>query len=296
MNYNTYLTPSCEILVNGQKRKLYGKNKNKIYLNDGDEFQIKVYNPFTKRIGFQLKLNGTDEDNSLLVINPGQSVIVERFIGTNKKLKFSTYLVDKNNPVTQKAIKNNGRLEIIFWDEFQFVGNGTITITNPWIPTTTPYTPPSTIPYIPYVPPTWPIVYCDTPIINSTGSFTTNNLGLTGDANQCFSKSVNSNTTTLNLAETGRIEKGDKSKQHFSETNFISGTIIKNYVFKLLPFSEKPKEQIQQPVQSPNPYILQNSTSYVKTEGRDYCPNKRCNYRIRKTQYGWCPMCGTKLD
>ena len=57
MNYNNYLVPSCEILVNGQKRKLYGKNRNKVYLNDGDEFQIKVYNPLSERVGFQLKMN-----------------------------------------------------------------------------------------------------------------------------------------------------------------------------------------------------------------------------------------------
>ena len=38
--------PSCEVLVNGQKRKLYGKNKNKVYLNNGDEIQLKVFKPF----------------------------------------------------------------------------------------------------------------------------------------------------------------------------------------------------------------------------------------------------------
>jgi hypothetical protein len=99
------------------------------------------------------------------------------------------------------------------------------------------------------------------------------------------------------LGETGRIEKGKKSNQHFSETEFTRGSIIKTYVFKLLPFSEKKKNEpvVQAPFQTGNnPYIIQNS--YVKSEGREYCPNKRCNYRVRRGNWAFCPMCGQKLD
>ena len=337
INYSNYLTPSCEILVNGQKRKLYGKNKNKVYLNDGDEFQLKVYNPLSERVGFQLKMNGTDTDNSILVVNPGQSVVVERFIGTNRKLKFSTYVVDKNNPTTKQAIKENGKLEVTFWNEFKTYSTGTVTIQNPiWItPLYTPnvpYYPPTTTPYTPYTNPNY--YYCGD-IHTSSGNWTTDfGIGLNdttrsvggtstsnymasdceikGDLNITGNLSVNGVNMTPNAPkwdETGRIEKGKKSNQHFSQTEFVCGSIIKTYCFKLLSFSEKKKE-VQQPYQSApyqagpfnlqnNPYIIPNAnfnnTSYVKSEGREYCPNKRCGYRVRNKNYGWCPMCGTKL-
>lgn len=338
--YNSYLTPSCEILVNGQKRKLYGKNKNKIYLNDGDEFQISVYNPLSERIGMQLKMNGIDTDNSVLVINPGQSVIVERFIGTNRKLKFSTYLVDKNNPQTKQAIKENGRLEITFYNEYK-ITTGTVWVTNsqPWT-----YPQPGTTPY---VPPNWPYIYCgddlsgkyycgDSINIGSSGvgtgggtttsnfnlqdqniTYTANagNVDILGDLNVRGSLNVSGNiglgtpnpTAKLNIAETGRIEKGNRSNQHFTHTEFTAGTVIKTYTFKLLPFSEKSEPVVQAPYQKEpfqlqnNPYIIpnanfNNSTSYVKSEGREYCPNKRCNYRIRKNNWAYCPICGTQIS
>ena len=216
MNYN-YLVPSCEILVNGQKRKLYGKNKDKVYLNDGDEFQLKVFNPFTDRIGFQLKMNGSESDNAILVINPGQSVIVERFIGTNRKLKFGSYLVDKNNPLTKGAIKDNGKLDIVFWDEYKPVTY------IPYRPCSPPY-----IPYVPYVSPvTTPYPYYTQPFswdtinicdstFDSQGLYSnTKGVNIKGDLNVSGNIRVNGLNLNESLSETGRIEKGKKSNQHF---------------------------------------------------------------------------------
>ena len=109
--------PTCEILVNGQLRKLYGKKKNKVYLNNGDNFQLKFFNPLQERIGVQLRMNGQKVDDDLMVINPGQDITIERFIGTNRKLKFSTYEIDASNKEAVKAIERNGLLEVIFWNE-----------------------------------------------------------------------------------------------------------------------------------------------------------------------------------
>ena len=87
-------SPTCDISVNGQKRKLYGKNKNKVYLHNGDNFQLKFFNPLQERIGVQLCMNGIKVDNDLLVLNPGQEITIERFIGTNNKLTFNAYDID----------------------------------------------------------------------------------------------------------------------------------------------------------------------------------------------------------
>ena len=115
--------PTCDILVNGQKRKFYGKKKNKIYLRNGDNFQLKIFNPLQERVGVQLKINAAKVDNDLLIINPGQEVTVDRYIGSNNKLTFSAYEIDTTNmsesrvKEVHKAIEKNGILEIIFWNE-----------------------------------------------------------------------------------------------------------------------------------------------------------------------------------
>ena len=115
--------PTCDISVNGQKRKLYGKNKNKVYLHNGDNFQLKFFNPLQERIGVQLSMNGIKVDNDLLVLNPGQEITIERFIGTNRKLTFSAYDIDTKGMSEErveqavKAIEKNGVLEVTFWNE-----------------------------------------------------------------------------------------------------------------------------------------------------------------------------------
>ena len=115
--------PTCDICVNGQKRKLYGKKKNKVYLHNGDNFQLKIFNPLQERIGVQLNINGQKVDNDLLVMSPGQEITIERYIGTNRKLTFSSYDIDTSNMSQErydsavKAIEKNGLLEIIFWNE-----------------------------------------------------------------------------------------------------------------------------------------------------------------------------------
>jgi len=115
--------PTCEICVNGQQRKLYGKKKNKVYLRNGDNFQLKFFNPLQERIGVQLCMNGIKVDNDLLVLNPGQEITIERYIGTNRKLTFNAYDIDTKGMSEErvqqaiKAIEKNGVLEVVFWNE-----------------------------------------------------------------------------------------------------------------------------------------------------------------------------------
>jgi len=116
-NLEGLVLPRCEILLNGQLRKLYGKKKNKVYLNNGDNFQLRFFNPLQERIGVQLKMNGQKVDDDLMVINPGQYVTIERFIGTNRKLTFNTYEIDASDKQAVKAIEKNGLLEVVFWNE-----------------------------------------------------------------------------------------------------------------------------------------------------------------------------------
>ena len=207
----------------------------------------------------------------------------------------------------------------------------------PYVPI--PYTPPYYIPYTyppPYttpIDPIYPPTYTGDPIINPSPTWTICD-GFNGDSTYKMSSSgnyhcdvnnmidgdiplngtlnvkgdVNENLKSCSrmkrtrLKETGRIEKGNRTNQYFSQIEFKTGFIIKTYLFKLLPFSEKKEEAYTPPVQNQNPYIIQNqqqsfnNTSYIRSDYREYCSNKRCNYRIRKSNWGFCPMCGTKLD
>lgn len=140
---NGMTLPTCEICVNGQKRKLYGKKKNKVYLHNGDNFQLKLFNPLQERIGVQLNMNGSNIDNDLLVLNPGQEFTIERFIGTNRKMTFSSYDIDTTNmseakiEKAKKAIEKNGLLEVIFWNEKKPQSGFFSTTTDPFIYNTT---------------------------------------------------------------------------------------------------------------------------------------------------------------
>jgi hypothetical protein len=250
--------PTCEVLVKGQKRKFYGKKKNKIYLHNGDEFQLKFFNPLMERIGVQLKMNGKNVDNDILILSPGQNIIVERFIGTNKKFKFSTYEIDATNKAAVKAIEKNGKLEIIFYNE---------------------KTQPVYIsPYVVYPNYKNSIIWTGTTIIYGTSGGTTNinkttdtlvtnsttdtpikynfnkdyvfpnglyqNLETPIDYSKYFNDAMTINTEKTKVKlETGRIEKGNKSNQHFIPIYFSVGEKFFEIKYKLLPFSLKPEKK-----------------------------------------------------
>jgi len=307
--------PTCEVMVNKQNRKLYGKNKNKIYLNNGENFQLDIFNPLQERIGISLKINGIGGDDDLLVLNPGQSFMLERYIGTNRKLKFSSYDIDITNMTEEKvkqakkAIEKNGKLEVIFWNEkikqpvYNNYSNSSVSIDNPLFSTPT-----STL---------------------SGYSGSTGSKGLAGIAGNSFTvyeqnflsgtfseiNARNSNNGTYsdnnflspgmsatekdksisNKIETGRIEKGDSSNQHFSQISFDIGEIFYKMKFQLLPFSIKPvKKKLYNSTAIKQ--IVENTQNVYKAESsvREYC---KCGYRISRGKGIWknCPMCGKKI-
>ena len=109
--------PTATISVAKSQIKVYdGKN---LFLNNGQEFEIELFNPTTKRIGAQILLNGIDisSNNEKIVLNPGQRVWIERYLSTPKKFKFETYTVEKGNSDVEAAIAQNGLVEIKFYEE-----------------------------------------------------------------------------------------------------------------------------------------------------------------------------------
>jgi hypothetical protein len=247
----TSAKPSAWIVTPNDKGRKSIKS-GKVFLEDKEEFEIEIFNPLTVSVLADIKLNGQSISKTGLVVKPGQRVYLDCFIDDKKKFKFSTYEIE-NSGEALGATQNNGVLEVFFYKE------DVITLNN-WQRRFDRIIVEKHYPYNPYP---WYNPYT----IYGTGggsTFTTNGssriwqsnvLGTITTSNAYYS-SNNSYTSqvdlpNLNIAgslstnsiETGRVEKGEKSKQKFTEVdmdfekNYISSTII-----QILPESRKPAE------------------------------------------------------
>lgn len=247
-------------IVSPQDKGRKSIKNGKVFLNDGDEFEIELFNPLTVSVLADIKLNGQSISKTGLVVKPGQRVYLDCFIDDKKKFVFKTYEVEDSEEAIE-ATQNNGLLEVFFYKE------DVITLDNwksrfdkiiveKWYPVYYP-----SYPY--YRPTIW--YGTSSPTIYGGSFVTTNGSGLIGTTttsnayyssnnavNCSYSSSVDlsnlniggslsSNTTPINSIETGSVEKGEVSKQKFTEVdmdfekNYIASTII-----QILPESRKP--------------------------------------------------------
>ena len=225
----------------------------KVFLEDKEEFEIELFNPLTVSVLADIKLNGQSISKTGLVVKPGQRIYLDCFIDDKKKFKFSTYEIE-NSGEALDATQNNGLLEVFFYKE------DVITLDN-W---KSKFDRIIVEKYYPYNPYHWHnpyTVWYGTTSPTIGGSCVTTNLtngiiGTTTTSNAYYSSNNVSNTSNsvnlsnLNIAgsnmnsiETGRVEKGEKSKQKFTEVDmdfekhYIASTII-----QILPESRKPAE------------------------------------------------------
>ena len=274
-------TKSCTVNVtqNRNRLKTYDGGGT-IYLKDGQNFEIELFNPLDNRVLAKISINGKQISSSGIVLNPGQRIFLERFIDDDRKFLFETYEVENTKEV-KEAIQKNGKLEISFYNEYVPL------ITNTWIYNGSPgsflYSGSGSI--------TVPCTYGNIGTTTANTNATTTTLGLNSSYNltntSSFTGSLTSGTTSTTAAnysshvsepesniETGRIEMGDKSSQDLSQTygNFNLYSFQTSSI-KILPLSVKPVE--------------------VK-DLRKYCPE--CGTRAKKSTWKFCPSCGGNLD
>ena len=274
-------TKSCTVNVtqNRNRLKTYDGGGT-IYLKDGQNFEIELFNPLANRVLAKISINGKQISSSGIVLNPGQRIFLERFIDDDRKFLFETYEVENTKEV-KEAIQKNGKLEISFYNEYVPL------ITNTWIYNGSPgsflYSGSGSI--------TVPCTYGNIGTTTANTNATTTTLGLNSSYNltntSSFTGSLTSGTTSTTAAnysshvsepesniETGRIEMGDKSSQDLSQTygNFNLYSFQTSSI-KILPLSVKPVE--------------------VK-DLRKYCPE--CGTRAKKSTWKFCPSCGGSLD
>ena len=252
--------PHAWIAVSNNRQKIYQDQSSlgKVYLKDGQEFQIELYNPTTTPFVAKIHINGTLMSTSGIVIKPGQRYFLDRFIDVDRKLTFSTYEVDDTKE-TKLAIANNGLVKIDFYPEQPpstknyWLNTGTIT-TN-CQPTFT--------------------TYAGSPIFRDYGNYSTpvstfTSSSISGSNTTYFCSTLSQDGKSV---ETGRIEGGSKSDQEFdNDFGVYSSWASFTDEYKILPNSDKTVEI---------------------SEIRSYCTE--CGSRIKKTNWKFCPTCGESL-
>jgi hypothetical protein len=274
---NTYVvkseteSPQAWIAIKRNRQKIYnGQGKTQVYLKDGQEFQVELFNPTQTRYLAKIKINGSYQSDRGLILNPGQRYFLDRFIDEDRKLAFSTYGIE-DSKASKKAIEKNGLLEVEFYAETTFFSTSSTTYwRNPYL-----YGGSLTVPGT--------INAFNTTTTGATNtftyagstvndvSFTTNS---TGSVNTSYSTNSSNYSSIVNDAsiETGRVEKGDKSGQSFEDGygTFNSWASYTTTV-QVIPLSQKPVEA---------------------QEIRSYCTG--CGSRIKKQTWKFCPNCGTE--
>lgn len=267
MYYTQNSDKPCAYITKGRQRiKQFGQN---VYLKNGSEFEIELYNPSRQTVLSKIKINGEFINGGGIILKPGERVFLERYIDVPRKFKYETYTVDSTNE-TMNAIANNGDVEILFYEEQVIFTLGS---NNP------------TITYRSYNNDNY-----NTPIGNNF--YTTNGIDFSNANNLSISLTSmsSSNTTTPRSSkyekrerperrlksksiETGRVEKGSSSDQSFTTVskNFNSWTVSTS-VWKILPESQKPVE---------------------KKDLVEKCP--KCSTKVKKSSWKFCPECGSEL-
>jgi hypothetical protein len=233
-----------------------------VYLSDGDEYEIELFNPSQEVVLAKIKIDGDYIAGGGIVLRRGERVFLERFLDSPNKFKYSTYVVNGNNTEVQDAIRNNGYVEIEFYSEYK-----------PTIPNRTIY---SGNTYSTGTINGNPITFTTT---GNSGNFTLTSGTTT--TSTFYNASLTTNTfegpnirNLSNKVETGTTEKGGGSEQTFEHTNKTFNQFsFWNVAWQILPLSQK---------------------QYTAEEvGVNYCGS--CGAKRKKSSFKFCPHCGNKF-
>jgi hypothetical protein len=281
--YKQTIQAGCRasVCVKRNQVKVYNPTSNggEIFLKDGQEFEIELYNPTQKTVAAKIILNGVAQQHSI-VLKPGQRAYIERYPDEPKKFKFDTYVVD-GSAETQQAIASNGSLRVEFYDEYVAPQlNFTYTSGTNWLNQQNvnnvrdlsrgldDYRSKGVVGSLgtQSMRSSFGGASAGGSSLSESASFFAHDAAATTDWMEQVSELRRDNV------ETGRIEKGARSNQNFS-TYYGSFNSYYTYVteFKLLPVSQKPLE--------------------VK-DLAEYCTE--CGAKNKKN-WKFCPSCGNKF-
>jgi len=267
--------PAAFVTKGRQRVRQYGES---VYLRNGDEFELELFNPTINKVLAKINLNGKYLGNGI-VLRPGERVFLERYLDEARKFMFETYEVNGADPNVREAIRNNGEVEVQFFDEYK---------PSPWTYTYT-YNPCWSYNggYPNYVYPSHTeLRFGCRGNSGPSGPAGVYNSGGTAQGNSagCFTNSVGnpvvnddgaamSFADNFNPIETGRVEKGANSNQVFNTdtTTFNSYWSWRN-TWKILPESNRP---------------------LLKEDLKVFCTN--CGAKRKKSSHMFCPNCGARF-
>lgn len=238
-----------------------------VYLNDGTEFQIYLKNPYQTHLGIKIYVNNQAIGGNMLVLRPGQSFWLDRFLNENKKFLFSTYDVE-NTQEMRYAINNNGKVKIEFYhekEETPYFTTAPLKTNFDWTNynITCSSAISSNVPTSTY--------YCST---GDIGNLSANAATHSKLRSTSYVTSASTTKTDDLSLETGRVEKGGLSRQEFEycDINFDY------YAFK-----------------TENILILPASQKQIRVEEtrRRYC--SQCGKKVNPKDK-FCSNCGAKLN
>jgi len=127
-NYVGSVSPVAYVAKSRQRLKQY---EDTVYLKNGDEFEIELFNPTNNKVSAKIELNSVSIGPGI-VLRPGERVFLDRYVTEARKFLFETYKVNGDNKEVQKAIEQNGDLVVKFYKEQvivqQYPNYGAITI------------------------------------------------------------------------------------------------------------------------------------------------------------------------
>lgn len=255
MYYTETSDKPCAYITKAKQRlKQFGQN---VYLSNGSEFELEIFNPTAKTVLAKIKMNGNFIPGGGIIVKPGQRIFLERYLDDPRKFKFETYEVDGNNQQVVNAISNNGDVVVYFYNE-----------------------------HIPVKDYYW---WDDKKYYrNNLNDFQVkkyfNNSSIIGSVTMDSLNDYNSKSFTndqeLNTLgvlrtakmETGTVEKGSSSNQEFTYSNkqFAESTCNAS-IWKILPESQKP---------------------YNVDDLKVFCTE--CGTKRKKDSFKFCPNCGTQ--
>lgn len=264
--------PTAHIAVNKNRLKVYHSNTgDKVFLKDRQTFQIEIYNPTQKTLLAVFYINGTQMPGGGLILRPAERVFLDRYLTEKRKLMFNTYVASGNSEEVARAIMNNGKIEVKFYEEWENPDYSQYTIytytytDNTWRPDNQPF----------YGKGTGDFQYQDNININYSSEID-NSLGFMDMElkSRSFTGELNKRSKSKSI-ETGRIDKGAASKQ---ELQYVDKTFspfeLHSVEIQLLPISQK-----------------QSTGSSIKR--RVYC--SECGARASRTGAKFCSQCGARL-
>jgi hypothetical protein len=265
-NYATVQTvPSAYITKNKQRIK---QHEGTVYLQNGETFEIELYNPTQDDILAKIDLNQKSISGGGIVLRPGERVFLERYLDDAKQFKFETYQVDDNFEGEMATMKN-GWVTVTFHNEvlkpkYSPYNTGTI-IYNNTNPTQDWHT---------YYNHTGSPVFRGNTTTSGDITFNTTSMNVSNFVDIGDTTNVRGLLNDSKQVETGKIEKGGKSNQKFQSVDKEFATFsFHNVEWRILPKSRQPLTS--------------------QDLNKRYCTE--CGSTIKKSTFKFCPHCGNKV-